>query len=254
MATKVEKGRVKRIKKQLRLLLIAAGIALILVTSFVIYCESYYHADEKAMEAVVSYSDVVVRTVSDTATAYSMPGSTVGVIFYPGEKVETDAYAPLMCECAERGITCILFHMPGNMPKMAADSAASLKETLEDIFPEVESWFMAGHGAGGTAAAEFAANNTDMIAGLVLLGACPKSDISGSPLRVMAVRGSEDKLIDASKLAGLLPAGFEDKVIDGGCHSFFGMYGMQKGDGTPTITVEEQITKTAELMEGFVNN
>ena len=43
-----------------------------------------------------------------------------------------------------------------------------------------------------------------------------------------------------------LPTGFTELVIDGGCHANFGMYGAQDGDGTPTITNEEQIRLTVE--------
>ena len=35
---------------------------------------------------------------------------------------------------------------------------------------------------------------------------------------------------------------------DGGCHAGFGMYGPQDGDGTPTITATEQITRTADAI------
>ena len=43
----------------------------------------------------------------------------------------------------------------------------------------------------------------------------------------------------------LLPGDVTETVIEGGCHSYFGMYGEQNGDGTPSITNEEQIRITA---------
>ena len=45
-----------------------------------------------------------------------------------------------------------------------------------------------------------------------------------------------------------LPADFTEVVIPGGCHAYFGCYGAQKGDGTPEITNEEQIRRTAEAI------
>jgi hypothetical protein len=49
-----------------------------------------------------------------------------------------------------------------------------------------------------------------------------------------------------------LPEVFQELVIDGGCHAYFGMYGAQEGDGTPTITNEEQITLTAEAIADVI--
>ena len=43
-----------------------------------------------------------------------------------------------------------------------------------------------------------------------------------------------------------LPSDYVEYVIEGGCHAYFGMYGPQDGDGTPTITNEEQIRLTVE--------
>ena len=43
-------------------------------------------------------------------------------------------------------------------------------------------------------------------------------------------------------------------VIEGGCHAYFGMYGAQDGDGTPTITNEMQITTTANEIKKFIDN
>lgn len=35
-------------------------------------------------------------------------------------------------------------------------------------------------------------------------------------------------------------------LIPGGCHAYFGMYGLQKGDGTPSISNTRQIQQTAQ--------
>ncbi|MDE6583844.1 MAG: DUF4832 domain-containing protein, partial [Anaeroplasmataceae bacterium] len=43
--------------------------------------------------------------------------------------------------------------------------------------------------------------------------------------------------------------------IRGGCHAFFGSYGDQKGDGTPTITKEQQIKETVSfILENMGSN
>ena len=49
-----------------------------------------------------------------------------------------------------------------------------------------------------------------------------------------------------------LPEYFTEKILEGGCHGQFGSYGVQKGDGTPTITQQEQVEETVEDILVFV--
>ena len=49
-----------------------------------------------------------------------------------------------------------------------------------------------------------------------------------------------------------LPEYFTEKILEGGCHGQFGSYGVQKGDGTPTITQQEQVEETVEDILSFV--
>ncbi|MBO5622611.1 MAG: alpha/beta hydrolase, partial [Butyrivibrio sp.] len=41
-------------------------------------------------------------------------------------------------------------------------------------------------------------------------------------------------------------------VIDGGNHSYFGTYGIQDGDGTPSISNQEQIDITAQIIDDWI--
>jgi hypothetical protein len=49
------------------------------------------------------------------------------------------------------------------------------------------------------------------------------------------------------------PKDFTEIIIEGGCHSYFGMYGLMENDGTPTISNIDQIEFTSnelsKLME-----
>ena len=49
-----------------------------------------------------------------------------------------------------------------------------------------------------------------------------------------------------------LPTDLIEIVIDGGCHAYFGMYGEQDGDGTPTLSADEQIRVSADYISDFV--
>ena len=50
------------------------------------------------------------------------------------------------------------------------------------------------------------------------------------------------------------PADSTEKVIDGGIHSFFGCYGIQKGDGEPGITNMQQLETTAAMIDEWIGN
>ena len=83
----------------------------------------------------------------------------------------------------------------------------------------------------------------------MLLAAYSPQDLTGSGLAVLSVYGSEDGVLDMGKYEQYrsnLPAGASEVVIDGGCHAGFGRYGTQDGDGTPAISSDEQIDRTAE--------
>ena len=73
------------------------------------------------------------------------------------------------------------------------------------------------------------------------------ADLADSGLRVYAAYGSEDGVLNREKYEAdriNLPQDTTETVIDGGCHAGFGSYGAQKGDGTPTISAEEQQRRT----------
>ena len=91
--------------------------------------------------------------------------------------------------------------------------------------------------------------------GLVLLAAYSTADLTGSRLRVNSTYGSEDGVINREKYESdrsNLPANTTEVVIDGGCHAGFGNYGPQAGDGTPTISGEDQQQQTADALAAWM--
>ena len=97
---------------------------------------------------------------------------------------------------------------------------------------------------------------TSMLDGLVLLAAYSTADLTDSGLRVYSTYGSEDGVLNREKYEAdrtNLPQDTTETVIDGGCHAGFGSYGAQKGDGTPTISAEEQQRQTADALAAWMN-
>ena len=241
---KTGRRRIRRALVILAVILLAAAIAVW------IYLSDYYHAGRAAAAAMAPTQDVTVRA-TDARADFIPARAEAGLIFYPGGKVEFTAYAPLMRACAERGILCVLLRMPGNLAVLdynAADGVAA-------DYPEITRWYVGGHSLGGTIAATYAANHADALAGLVLLASYSTDDLTDTGLQVLSICGSADGVLNRERYdrcRANLPADAVELVIEGGCHSFFGSYGMQSGDGEPTISNDEQIRRTADAIAEMI--
>ncbi len=210
-----------------RVFLCLLAVLLAVYVAFGVYVSDYYHADPAAEDALVS-DDVVSVTKQNGNWVFAPESPTAGLIFYPGGKVENTAYAPDM---------------------NAADS-------IPERFSEVTDWYIGGHSLGGAMAASYAAKHTDELDGLVLLAAYSTADLTDSGLRIYSTYGSEDGVLNREKYEAdrtNLPQDTTETVIDGGCHAGFGSYGAQKGDGTPTISAEEQQRQTADALAAWMN-
>lgn len=240
-------------KKRTRIILsVCLAVLLVIGIGSYAYLSDYYHADETALEAMAYQTDSVQAEQNGDVIWFVPEDPTAGLIFYPGGKVEYTAYAPLLRACAEQGILCALVKMPGNLAVLDANAA----DGLQQEHPEVTTWYIAGHSLGGAMAASHAAAHEKDFDGLILLAAYSTKDLTDTPLRVLSVYGSEDGVMNQEsyeKNRANLPADTTEVVLNGGCHSQFGFYGAQDGDGIPTISGEEQIRQTVEAIAAFVS-
>ena len=229
------------------------AICVILVASFGIgawYFSDYSHADAAALEAVAdddgAADGVVVRELSDKAIAFVPSKPIAGLVFYPGGKVQAESYAPLMTQCAQRGILCVLVRPPLNFPLFDVNAPDELRAQ----FPDVSTWLVGGHSLGGVAASAYLAGHKDDFADIVFLASYPAADLTGFEGGALSIIGTNDEVIDwkayadaQSKLASNMQV-----EIPGGNHAHFGNYGEQAGDGIATITREEQQALTADAI------
>lgn len=215
------------------------------------YVNDYYRADLGAITAFSDNQKIQSELVDNETIVFKPENAKVGFIFYPGGKVEYTAYIPLMDALAGKGVMCVLLKMPLNLAVLDVDGA----ERIQEMYPEIDNWYIGGHSLGGSMAASYLSENINEYEGIVLLGSYSTADLSKENIRALSVLGSEDKVMNKEKYDEYkinMPEDFSEEVIDGGCHAYFGMYGEQKGDGTPTITNEEQIQKTAEIINVFI--
>lgn len=241
--------------KQTRRILVWIGsvvlVLALLVGGCAVYLADDYPADEAAISAFVADLSVPRSEPTDGVLTYGSTDASVGFIFYPGGKVDFRAYEPLMVALASEGAFCVLLQMPFQLAVLDVDAAKGIAED----YPAVGHWYLGGHSLGGSMAASYLESNFSEFAGLVLLGSYSTADLSQTTLRVLSLYGSEDRVMNREKYdryKSNLPAALTEIVLEGGCHAGFGMYGAQKGDGVPTVSSEEQILRSADLIFSFM--
>ena len=247
----IDSNRQKHRKWKVVLIATCAVLATLFLLC-VIYASDYYHADDTAMDALVTDGAVKVDQTLKDMTVFSPENPVAGLIFYPGGKVEYSAYAPLLHDLAAQGMFCVLVRMPWNLAVLDIDAA----EGIQEMFPEIGNWYIGGHSLGGSMAASYVAGHAEEYEGLILLAAYSTEDISKSGLEVLSVYGSRDGVLDMEKYCRNLvnlPENTEEYEIGEGCHAQFGSYGIQQGDGIPGISGEEQREITVRCIMEWVN-
>lgn len=225
--------------------LVAVGIVLlilaILAGAFFWYVSDYYRAEDVALAVMAQDNSI---TVQDNLTILSPTYPTdTAIIFYPGAKVEAEAYLPLLDQIRQIGVTCILVHMPFHMAIFDADAA----EEVIAQFPKIQHWYMAGHSMGGAMASKFATDHPDQVDGLILMGAYIYGDYPDE--KALTIYGSLNQSVEDH-------IDYTENIveIEGGNHAQFGNYGPQKGDPPATISAQEQQAQAVAAIEEFLRS
>ena len=242
--------------KRRRWLLLLLILPIVAAVGFVIWANAGPDPMPRALEALEDGAAVAVST--DRWLVFeSVDGEAdIGLVFYPGGRVDPRAYAPPMRALAEEGVQTVIVPMPLNLAVLAPNRAAD----VTDAYPEIDQWAVGGHSLGGAMAARFAHQRPGAVGGLVLWVSYPaqNDDLSGRDLEVTSIYGTRDGLaavetvVDSSRL---LPPDTEWVRIEGGNHAQFGWYGTQSGDEAATISREEQqeivISATLDLLQSL---
>jgi dienelactone hydrolase len=180
------------------------------------------------------------------------------LFFQPGARVDARAYAAVLRPLAEHGVRVVITKQPLGIAFLNTFAFASTAAA----YPEVATWVVGGHSLGGTVACiDAEKHDTDQpgaghVSGLLLYASYPATDMSASlTAAVLSISGSDDGLatpanIDASKAN--LPPTATFTVIQGAVHAYFGDYGPQPGDGTPTITHDDARSRISTATVDFV--
>lgn len=197
-------------------------------------------------------SSPTVEVVDNPTTWELRPRSgpaDVGVAFFPGALVDPRAYLALLRPLAERGYLVVVVKPPFGVALLSTADAAF------DAHPEVTRWTVGGHSLGGVAAATQAACGDRRVRGVFFWASYPDRDLSRAPLAAAAISGERDTVISGARLDGSrvqLPPGTAFTVVPGAVHAFFGDYGPQPGDGTPTVSRTDAQREIVAATERFL--
>ena len=237
---------------------VGAVLLLIVISAFIyggIWFMASYEPDMLSLIAMQTNDRVTVDETDDYISFAPISGtSKPGLLYYPGAKVEPEAYAVMAQRLAEAGIPVIIAKMPFNFAIFDADKALALKQTLGIA----DTWAIGGHSLGGSMAAKVAYENQNAFDALILFASYPagkSNDLSASPLKVLSISGSKDAFVTKEKIDDkkpFLPLETIYYDIEGGNHSQFGNYGLQKGDNVATIASEAQMDLIVELVIAFI--
>jgi hypothetical protein len=216
-----------------------------------------FSAQEPAISAMASDSRVtVVEYPTQIVMTPTGTVSSTGVFFQPGAKVDARAYAAVLRPLAEAGHVVVIPKQPLSIAFLAITAFSS---TTPD-YPGVNGWVVGGHSLGGTVAAIDANSHdhdaTAPVLGLLLYASYPATDLSTTlSAHVLSISASNDGLATPAKIQaskGLLPATTTYTVITGAVHAFFGDYGPQPGDGTPTISHDQARHEISDTSTQFL--
>lgn len=222
-----------------KILIILSIILVLCVSGFTLYVNDYYSAQSDA--TVLLKQPQVKQVSSDLTTITPHQTSDVGIIFYPGAKVESSAYLPLLNKIEEKGYNCFLVNMPFKMAIFNKNAA----DKVINQYKNIKHWYICGHSMGGAMASSYVADNKDKVDGLILLGSYIYGNVSDDDTLTIygSLNTSVEKKIDYKK---------NIVVIEGGNHAYFGNYGEQKGDAKATISRENQQEQTVKAIDSFI--
>lgn len=234
---------------------VAALLALVLLGAIALVAWS-------RMGVMAAEAEPWQRVLEDPRLAVEQSGSSVllqpadpdpagtGLVFYPGAKVEPEAYAArLSALVAELDVSVVIVKPVLGLALLDRRDLGRFTESM----PEIGTWLVAGHSLGGVRACQLA----DEVDAVVLFASYCSDDLSGTTIPVLSLAGGEDGLSTPEKLAenrAALPEGATMVEIDGASHASFGDYGPQRGDGAASISDEEMDAAVLDAVATFLDS
>lgn len=257
---RTERQRARRAARRIALAVPALFLCVLLVGALA--WSRPFPAAPVALAAMRSEGGV---RVSDRLTWFEMASTarddddrvvrpTTGLVLVPGARVDPRAYAHVLRPLARAGFLVTVLKEPFGLSLVDPGHAGRVMAA----HPEIAQWVVAGHSLGGVTAASFTDAHPEVgaarVAGLVLWGSYPVGTLERTDLAVASVSAERDGLstpADIEAARRKLPPDTRYVVVPGAVHSWFGDYGEQPGDGTPTgdrARAQAQVTRATRAV------
>jgi hypothetical protein len=236
-------------RKGMRILIYILTPIFVLFGGFLIYTIDDYDLVPYCDD---TYQDILINENRHEIT-YGESDASIGIIFYQGGKVDEKAYELFLLKLASNDLFIVNVKMPFNLAVFGSNRALDVIEKYQDI----DTWYLMGHSLGGAMASSFAAQNPNLIEGLILLSAYASSDLSNTELSMLSIYGSNDGVLSMDEVENTKSNNPENTtyyVIEGGNHSGFANYGEQKGDLDRDITQFAQQNLTVFAIIDFLTS
>lgn len=228
------------------------AVLVVAVGAFLYWANDTYTAEPAGLAAVQEDPRVDVDDQGDVVVLRPTGESDGrGLVFLSGAKVDPQAYAATFQEVAAEGTTVVIVKPFLNLAILERRPL----DAFTDLAPDVDSWAVGGHSMGGVKACSYAESG-DVDALVLLASYCSGDALADrTDLDVISVSGTQDGLATPEKIDDSLadlPAATTVVRIDGASHAQFGDYGLQPGDGTPTISDDAARESISEALVPFL--
>ena len=244
----INKFKNKKLKRSLKIIYTISISFILLLFSSLFYLISYTKADDKANDYLISNSNVEVITAKDYYF-FNSSNEDTAIIFYPGAKIETKAYAPLLNKLASNNIDAFIVDFPFHMAFFDINAADKIINNYN-----YKNIYIMGHSLGGSMAANYLINHLDRLKGIILLASYTTYKIPDYH-KLLSIYGTNDGCLNMKnyqKYHDNFPSNFQELIIEGGNHTNFGLYDMQSGDNPSTISLDTQQELTIEAIKNFI--
>lgn len=205
-----------------------------------------FHINEKP-----DYWEIIPNNSANQSSTYQ----DVGLIFYPGAKVEPKAYFYKLSELSNGQAGKIKVFITKPTLNLAVFSINQADKVIQN-HPEVKKWIVGGHSLGGAMSCEYAKNHTEKVSELWLFASYCGSDISNLSINVISIHGSLDGILTSQKIAENrknLPQTMTDFEIQGMNHAQIGNYGVQSGDNESTKNDEDVRNEIMKILSEWLS-
>lgn len=245
----IERKKKKKINLAYKILFPILVTLVVLFATGKIYVSIYSKANKEAYDYLKTTNDV--KVINDNHRyLFDGKGEKDLIIFYPGAKVETKAYAPLLYKIAEAGYDCYLVNMPFRLAFFGMDNANYPLNSYK-----YESYYMMGHSLGGVISANYLSKSTnDKFKGIIFLASYPATKLDDKYSSLL-IYGSNDGVLNLKQYndhKSNWPTNSKEVIINGGNHTGFASYDLQKGDNKATISMLEQINICVDAIKEFI--